>query len=97
MIGVEKLYIIDEIIYEIYHILNCRCESNSYDPRSYEHNCIQMPEKFRTSMGFEPLLYAIAKIAFLTARIIAYWKTIIIIIITIIVKVENNKLETNHW
>jgi len=41
-------------------------------------------------MGFEPLLYIIAKIAFLTARIIAYWKTIIII------KVENNKLETNH-
>ena len=27
----------------------------SYDLRSYERNCIEKPEKFRTSTGFEPV------------------------------------------
>ena len=51
-----------------------------YDLRSYESNfcnCVEKPEKFRTSTRFEPmtsffrLLYAIAKIALITAKILA--------------------------
>ena len=47
--------------------MNCGYEiKRSYDPRSYERNfcnCVKKPEKFRTST-------TIAKIAFITARII---------------------------
>ena len=48
--------------------MNCGYEIKwSYDPRSYERNfcnCLKKPEKFRTST-------TIAKIAFITARIIS--------------------------
>ena len=43
------------------HILHCGCEIKwSYYPRSYERNfsnnyCVERPEKFRTSTGFEPV------------------------------------------
>ena len=49
------------------------CFKWSYDLRSYERNfcnCVEKPEKFRTSEFFR-LLYAIAKIALITAKIIA--------------------------
>ena len=51
--------------------MNCGYEikSGSYDPRTYERifcNCVKKPAK-----GFFRLLYAIAKIVFITARIIA--------------------------
>ena len=39
--------------------MNCGYEIKwSYDPRSYERNfcnCVEKPEKFRTSTGFEPM------------------------------------------
>ena len=85
----------DEMVYEMNH-MNCGYEIKwSYDLRSYErnfYNCVEKPEKFRTSTGifqcvapesrghgFKPrwspeffrLLYAIVKIAFVTAKIIA--------------------------
>ena len=47
------------MIYEMNHILNCGYViKGSYDPRSYERNfsnCVEIPEKFRTSTGFEPV------------------------------------------
>ena len=56
--------------------MNCGYEIKwSYDLRSYERNfcnCVEKPENFRTSTPeFFRLLYAIAKIAFITAKIIA--------------------------
>ena len=54
-----QVQINDEEIYEMNHILNCRYEIKwSYDPCSYERNfsnCIEKPEKIRTSTGFEPV------------------------------------------
>ena len=52
----------DEIIYEIYHILNHGCEKH---PRGHEF-------KLGWSFEFFRLLYAIAKTAFITVRILAY-------------------------
>ena len=47
----------DEMIYEKNQILNCGYVIKwSSDPRSYERNfrnCVEKPEKFRTSTGFE--------------------------------------------
>ena len=44
-----------EVIYEMFHILNCGFWNQvSYDHRSYERNlsnCVQKPEKVRTSTG----------------------------------------------
>ena len=46
-------------MYEMDYILNCGYEIKwNYDPRNYERNfcnCVEMPEKFRTSKGFEPV------------------------------------------
>ena len=46
------------MVYEMNH-MNCGYEIKwSYDLRSYErnfHNCVEKPEKFRTSTGFEPV------------------------------------------
>ena len=48
-----------EVIYEIFHIVNCGFSNQvSYDRRIYEHNLsnyVQKPEKVRTSTGFEPV------------------------------------------
>ena len=49
----------NKMIYEVNHILNCGYEiKQSYDPRSYGRNfsnCVEKPETFRTSTGFEPV------------------------------------------
>ena len=46
------------MVYEMNH-MNCGYEIKwSYDLRSYErnfYNCVEKPEKFRTSTGFEPV------------------------------------------
>ena len=48
----------DEMVYEMNH-MNCGYEIKlSYDLRSYErnfYNCVEKPEKFMTSTGFEPV------------------------------------------
>ena len=66
------MVLIDEMIYEINHILNCGYEVKpSYYPCSYErnfHNWVEKPEKLN---DFFRLLYAVAKIVFIIARIIA--------------------------
>ena len=52
-----KKVIFDEIVYGMNHILNCRYEV-SYDPNSYGGNfcnCVEKPEKVRTSTEFEPV------------------------------------------
>ena len=63
----------DEKINEINHALDHRYEiKGSYDPCSYDHNLsnsVEKPEKLRVATGFS--LDTIAKIAFITATIIA--------------------------
>ena len=76
-------HLCDEMIYEMDHnYMNCGYEIKwSCDLRSYEHNfcnCVKKPQ----GHGFKPrwipeffrLLYAIAKIAFITAKITASLK-----------------------
>jgi len=61
-----RMVLMDEMIHEINHILNCGYEfKSSYYPRSYESNFRNCVEKFFR------LLYAVNKIAFVIARIIA--------------------------